>query len=216
MRKYLIAGLIILLPLALTVMLFVFIVDLFTSPFLNMVIGFLLKYKQTLSLLQNPALVKFIARVLIIVLLLIFIFLLGILARWFFFKALINWTNKILSKIPFVKSIYNSLRDIVGAFVSEEGRKAFEYTTMVEFPSEKSLCIGFKSGEIPKEIKEKSKHNLKPVFLPTAPHPISGYLVLVQEDQIYDIKMSNEDAIKFTVSCGLILPGEKLPDATKK
>jgi uncharacterized membrane protein len=215
MRKYLIAGLIILVPILLTIMLFVFLVDLFTSPFLNIVVDFLMRFENALPLLKNPALLIFIARIVIIILLCICIFLLGVIARWFFFRSLLNFTNKVLSKIPFVKSIYKALKDIITSFMAQE-RKAFIKTAMIAFPSKEAYCVGFESGEIPKECQDKVKEKLKPIFVPTAPHPISGYLVMVPENNVYSIDMKNEDAIKFTVSCGLILPGEKIDNEFEK
>ncbi len=215
MKKYLIAGLIILLPLILTIMIFVFVIDLFTAPFLNIFIDFLSRFEKILPLLKNTAVITIFARILIIIMLLIFIFLLGVIARWFFFRSLINMTNKILSKIPLVKTIYKSLKDITSSFIAKE-RKAFTKTAMVAFPSKDSYCIGFESGEVPKECQKKVKKKLKPIFVPTAPHPISGYLVMVNEKEILSIDMKNEDAVKFTVSCGLILPGDKTDDKSKK
>ncbi|NGX56107.1 MAG: hypothetical protein K1060chlam5_00342 [Candidatus Anoxychlamydiales bacterium] len=212
MKKYLIAGLIILLPLALTIMIFIFLVDLFTSPFLNVVTSFLTQFKTTIPLLNNPMFATFISRILIIIMLVVFIFILGVITRWFFFKTIMNWTNKILSKIPFVKSIYNSLKDIISSFLSKEGSKAFKHTILIPFPTKDSYCIGFESGDVPQECQEKIDKKLKPVFLPTAPHPISGYMFFVGEDEALDIDIKNEDAVKFTVSCGLILPGEKIND----
>ncbi|HEU64354.1 MAG TPA: DUF502 domain-containing protein [Chlamydiae bacterium] len=215
MKKYLIAGLIILLPLILTIMIFVFVIDLFTAPFLTMFIDFLSKYEQTLTLLKNPTVITIFARILIIIMLIVFIFVLGVIARWFFFRSLINLMNKIFSKIPLVKTIYTSLKDIISSFM-KKGSKAFTKTAMVAFPSKDSYCVGFESGEIPEECQKKVKEKLKPVFVPTAPHPISGYLVMAIEKEVFSIDMKNEDAVKFTVSCGLILPGEKLDDKLKK
>ena len=200
MKKYIIAGLIIL----------------FNSSFLHFFTNFLLKYQDTFRFLHNKAFVSVIAKILIILLLCVFIFVLGFVARWFFFNSLINMMNKIFSKIPFVKSIYKTLKDVISSFVSVDERKAFRYTTMVEFPSKDTYCVGFVSGDIPHECTEKAKEELTPVFLPTAPHPISGYFVMVPNKLIHKIDMSNEDAVKFTVYCGLILPGEKLPDVFKK
>ncbi|OGN59203.1 MAG: hypothetical protein A3F40_03110 [Chlamydiae bacterium RIFCSPHIGHO2_12_FULL_27_8] len=210
MKKYLIAGLIILLPLLFTIMLFIFLIDLFTSPFLNLFISFLSQYTNAIPLLQNEMLLNVTAKILIILLLCIFIFLLGFVARWFFFRSLISFTNSIFSKIPFVKTIYKTLNDVFSSFISNGKRKAFEKTIMVEFPSKDSYCVGFVSGEIPKEINDKMKMKLTPVFVPTAPHPISGYFLLVEENFLKEIDFSNEDAVKFTVSCGLILPGDNV------
>jgi uncharacterized membrane protein len=146
---------------------------------------------------------------------LVFIFLLGIIARWFFVKSLINLANKILSKIPLVKTIYKSLKDIISSFIAQE-RKAFTKTAMVAFPSDSSYCVGFESGDIPKQCQDKVKEKLKSVFLPTAPHPISGYLIMAPEDKVHSIDMTNEEAVKFTVSCGLIIPEEELSDEPQK
>lgn len=208
MKKHLIAGLIILLPLILTIMIFVFVIDLFTAPFLTMFIDFLSKYEQTLPLLKNPTVITIFARILIIIMLIVFIFVLGVIARWFFFRSLINLMNKIFSKIPLVKTIYRSLKDVIGSFMKKES-KAFTKTAMVAFPSKDSYCVGFESGEIPEQCQDKVKVKLKPVFVPTAPHPISGYLIMAPENSVYSIDMTNEEAVKFTVSCGLIVPEDK-------
>jgi uncharacterized membrane protein len=190
-------------------MIFVFLINLFTSPFLNVVTTFLIKFKTAVPLLNNPTFATFISRVLILIVLLILIFLLGVITRWFLFNAIINFTNKVLNKIPFVKSIYSSLKDIFSSFLSKNGKKAFKNTILVAFPTKESYCIGFESGGVPKECQDKVNKKLKPVFLPTAPHPISGYMFFVIEDETYKIDMKNEDAVRYTLSCGLILPGEE-------
>jgi len=208
MKKYFIAGLIILLPLSVTLMLFVYFVDLFTTPFLSKMLSILTGYKIYLPFLQNQTITVIIARILIIFFLIIFIILLGAITRWFLFNYLMNITNKILSKIPFVKTVYKSLKDIFGAFMSQE-RKAFRYTTMVQFPSEKSYAVGYLSGYTTQEIEEKTKKQLKPIFIPTSPHPISGFLIFIEEKDEYKLDMKNEDSIRYILSCGLIIPEDK-------
>ena len=205
MRKYLFAGLIILLPLILTIFLVVFLVNLFTYPFLDIVSQFLERFNIPLAKDVVPVL----SRIVILLFLVFLIFVLGVLARWFFFKSFINLANTIFSRIPFVKSIFHVSKDIVDALFGGEGRKAFKYTTLVPFPMDHSHCIGFVSGEIPEECKKKVKEKLLPVFVPTAPHPISGYLLMVPEKILNKIDMTNEDAVKFTVSCGIIVPEEQ-------
>jgi uncharacterized membrane protein len=207
MKKYLAAGLIILLPLVLTIMIFVFLIDLFTSPFLNMVTTFLIKFKTAVPILSNQTYATFISRILILIMLLIFVFLLGVITRWFFFNAVIHFTNKILNKIPFVKFIHSSLKDIFSSFLSKDGKKAFKNTILVAFPTKESYCIGFESGGVPKECQDKVNKKLISVFLPTAPHPISGYMFFIIDDETYKIDMKNEDAVRYTLSCGLIVPG---------
>lgn len=207
MKKIFLTGLIILLPLALTIFLIVFLVDLFTDPFLNIVRNFLIE-KQTWIYSSN--LITFFARVLILICLVIFIFLLGLIAKIFFFRWIFNLANKILSKIPIIKPIYNTSKDVIGALFKKDGRKFFKQAVMIPFPSEKSFLIGFVAGDIPTCCQKHSSKELVCVFIPTAPHPISGYILMIPRDQIHFLDMTNEEAIKFTVSCGVIVPGENL------
>ena len=209
MKKYFITGLIILMPLMLTIFLFILLVDIFTSPFLDFFLKFLLKYQDTYTFLQHTKIITFLARIIILVLLVISIFFLGVLARWFLFKTFINWFNKILSKIPIIKTIYKTSRDImVGLFSTKKDKKAFRYPVMIPFPSKHGYCIGFQSGEVPPICMKKIKKELTSVFIPTAPHPISGYMLFIPNSDVKKIKMTNEEAVKYTVSCGLITPEE--------
>ncbi|MBM3183911.1 MAG: DUF502 domain-containing protein [Chlamydiae bacterium] len=201
MKKYLITGLAILLPVALTVIVIVFLVDLFTSPFVHLVKTYLV---PSGTLPEGLALVA--SRILALILLVIFIFLLGVVARWFLIKNILSLTNKILSHIPLIKSIYRVIRDIIAAFFSQDGKKAFKYPVMIPFPYPPSHAIAFQAGEVAEEVQNTLKTPLVSVFTPTAPHPISGFLLFIPKEDVHKIAMTNEEAVKFLVSCGLILP----------
>lgn len=210
MKKYLIAGLIILLPAVLTIMVFAFLIDLFTAPFLDGVRNVIYAFGAQSHHHFPPELVTFVARIIILILICIFTLILGMLARWFFFRSLIHLTDKILSKIPFIRTIFKVCKDVATAvFSSEKKRTAFQYAVMAPFPSKKSECVSFVTGEIPKACSDKVPEKMCAVFIPTAPHPISGYLVLMPEKNITKIEMTNEEAVKFTVSCGVILPEDR-------
>jgi len=204
MKKSFVTGLIIIMPIILTILLFVFLVDLFTTPFLDSIEPFLAS-----KIHLDPTIISFIARIIILFFLFVFILFLGFIARWFFIRPLIKWGNAIIERIPIIKFIYRVTKDIISAFFSPEGRKAFNRPVMLPFPFKDSFSVGFYSGSIPKECIEKSKADLSPVFIPTAPHPISGYLIMVAKEKVKEIKMTNEEAIKFTVSCGVVVPEEK-------
>jgi len=204
MKKYFITGLITLMPIFLTIAIFIFLFDLFTAPFLSLIESGLLKLQPTKTF--SPILITIIARVIAFILICVFVFMLGLVARWFFISSLINWTNKILSKIPFVKTIYKVTKDISEAFANRKEKKLFTNPAMVNFPSPFSYAVGFQTGSVPSECQKHVDKTLTPVFVPTAPHPISGYLVFVDEEKLKRIEMTNEEAIKFTVSCGIITP----------
>lgn len=210
MKKSFLTGLMILLPIAITFFLLSFILDIFTSPFLDMVSDHLGKYKHLLPFLDSPAIVTFLAKIIIIIFFIIGIFLLGALGRWIIFKTLLNWGNFVLLKIPFIKSIYHTSKDLINSIVSLDERKAFVHPVMVDFPSKYSQCVGFLSGSVPPECQKALNKELTAVFIPTAPHPISGYMIFVPKDLVININMTNEEAIKFTVSCGVITPESKV------
>lgn len=209
MKKLFLGGLAILLPVALTFIVFAFIIDFFTEPFIDFTIDILTVFKEEHHVTLNPEATKIFARILILIVLCIFIFFLGVVARWFFFRTIIDVTNKIFSKIPFVKSIYKVTREIFVTLFSPKSKKAFKGPAITFFTSEKSYAVGFIAGEVPKVCQENSKEKLKSVIIPTAPHPISGLLMLVPENKVHPVDMTNEEAIKFIVSCGLIIPPSK-------
>jgi uncharacterized membrane protein len=207
MKKSFITGLIFLLPIAVTFFLISFIFDIFTSPFLDFVTSFVIKYAGSFPFLQDPNVVSFIARIIILVLFCLCILILGFLGTKFFFKSLLSFGNAILMKIPFFKSIYHTTKDLLNSVISIDDRKAFKNPIMVSFPNEKSFCIGFLSGSVPPECEKILNKKLTPVFVPTAPYPISGYLIFAEE--AFNIDMTNEEAVTFTVSCGIITPENK-------
>lgn len=202
MRKYLITGLVILMPVVLTILIIVFLLNFFTTPFVKIVEPFLMQFP-----IAVPAgLALFISRLLSLVLLIAFIFVLGALVRWFLGKHLIAFADRILYKIPFIRTVYKVSRDVISALFSTDGKKAFKYPVMIPFPHKSIYSLGFQAGEVAKECQEKVETPLVSVFMPTAPHPISGFLFLIPQEDVHQLEMSNEDAFKFLVSCGMIHP----------
>ena len=207
MKKHLFAGLVILLPLILTLFILLFLFNLFTSPFVNLATALLSYFPNAYNFLENHNLLEFFSKILVLIFLFFFIFFLGVIARWFFFNSLLNFANRLLCKIPLIKSIYKTSKDIIFAlFSTNKDKKAFERSILVPFPSKKSYCVGFVSGEVPKACQDKIEVPLVPVFVPTAPHPISGYFMLIEKDNTQEIDMTKEEAVKLTVSCGVITP----------
>lgn len=209
MKKYFITGLIILLPLVLTVMVIFFLVNFFTSPFVHFVEEHLFA-KGTLPV----SVTLFISRILAMILLCIFIFILGVVARWFLIKNIISLTSSILSRIPLIKSVYKVSKEVFSALFSLDGKKAFKYPVLIPFPRKPTYSLGFQAGEVAEEIKRVVKTPLVSVFSPTAPHPITGFLFLVPEHEVHKLDMTNEEAVKYLVSCGLIhsVPQEEKDD----
>lgn len=201
MKKYLITGFVILLPLVLTLIVMNFLFNFFTAPFLKLIEPYFIQHTSL-----PMAVVVFISRLLSLVLLCMVIFVLGIIARWFFVRHVLSLTQTILTRIPFIRSVYKVSRDVFAALFSTDGKKAFQYPVMMPFAQKPTYSLGFQAGDVPQECQRVIPEKLVSVFIPTAPHPLSGFLLLAPAKDVYRLDMSNEDAFKYLVSCGMIHP----------
>lgn len=120
----------------------------------------------------------------------------GILASNYFGKMAIARGEKLLKKIPFVKSIYGSVKDMTDAFSSDK-IKSFKETVLVEFPFPGRYTIGFVTKRI--EIDEKPFCS---VFIPPTPIPTAGFLIMVREEELRFLDISIDDALKYIISLG--------------
>ena len=210
MKKYLITGLAILLPTALTLLVIVFLIDIFTSPFLGIVHAVLYFLDSNILYLHDHEIILlFISRLVVLLFIFFIIIALGYLANKLFFKWFLHTFHKIMMKIPFIKKIYKSIRDIIKTFFSEKG-KIFQSSVVINFPYETTYMMGFESQEIPEKITSKLPHlkNGRTVFIPTAIHPTSGFLVMTHEKNIHTTTMTTEEVLKCLISAGLFIPQE--------
>jgi len=208
MKKYFITGLVILLPLAVTIAIVVFIVNFLTKPFIGVVSSFLkshnIMYKRFLFM-SDEQLILYGSKLLILTCLVVFTLLLGMIARWFFFKALISMSDKILHRIPLINKVYKTTQEIIKTiFVTDKG--SFKQVVMVPFPKGGSYVMGLVSRESPKVCSDKAGGELFSVLVPTTPNPTTGFLLMYKKEDIIFLDLKPEQAIKYIVSCGVITP----------
>jgi uncharacterized membrane protein len=209
MKKYFITGLLILLPLALTVAIVTFIVNFLTSPFLGAVENILEYYnipKIGILIFSGDQVYRYASQLFILGAIFMAMVLLGLLARWFFFHYLINLGNYILQHIPVVNKLYKTSQDIINTIFASQSQ-SFKQVVMVPFPQKGIYSIGLITREAPDFCKEEIGADLVSVFVPTSPNPTSGYLLMFKREDIHYIDdMKVEDAAKFIISCGVIHP----------
>lgn len=218
MKKYFFTGFITLLPIILTIVIVVWLFNLFTAPFSGITEMIILAYEKKLGLsLENHSeLVMFLSRVFALFFLLILILLLGVCGQRFLLSFFLKIMDRIFSKIPFVRTIYRLSHDITKAVFSDT-KKTFKETVLLPFPHSDALAIGFVTGESPSVFNQNNipKTDLA-VFVPTAPHPMSGFVLLTPKKLARPVDVSIEDAFKFLISCGVIHPGESLPSEAQE
>ena len=131
----------------------------------------------------------------------IFIYLAGVLASNVIGKRLIHYGESTLPWLPVVRQIYHSIKQILESFSSPQ-RAGFMQVVLTEFPRKGMRVIGFVTNELQEEPGKK----LLTVFIPTSPNPTSGFLQIVNEDEITHTDISVENALKMVVSAGRVSP----------
>jgi uncharacterized membrane protein len=129
----------------------------------------------------------------------------GLFARNYFGRKIIEWVDSALLRIPLLNKIYSAIKQVNDAF-SSTNKTAFRTVALVEFPHPGSRTMGFITGEQQGEIRTKSRQKIVCVFVPTTPNPTSGFLLLVPEDKVTKLEMSVADGIKYIISLGSIAP----------
>lgn len=208
MKKTFLAGLATLLPIAVTIFIVFFIIDFVTAPFVGIVEDLITKHGTQELAEHHHYLLLILSRVIVLLLFVVIVFILGILGRRIFFSWFINLTERIFIKIPIIKSIYRISREISNSVLNMKKEKLFKGTVMVPFPHPQSKALGLLSGMPPGQVRDKKK-DLQAVFVPTAPHPISGFLLMYHENEIEKSTIETEDLFKFLLSCGIYKPGEE-------
>jgi len=211
MRKYFITGLVILLPLTLTILIVAFVVNFLTKPFMGLVIKILSETRiQQIHthILSSDQIIRYGSQIIILIGLVLFTIILGFFARWFIFNGLIKISDKILHRIPLVNKVYKTTQEIVKTlFITD--KNSFKKVVMVPFPRKGLYSLGLVSRRSPEACIKASKNELISVFVPTTPNPTTGFLLLFKEEELIYLDMKTEDAIKYIVSCGVIVPPKK-------
>lgn len=207
-KKSFITGLVILLPLAVTLAVIGFIINLLTQPFIGMVSSFIARFNiaNTGFLFLSPEQVlKYSSQIIILVLLFFLTVMLGMLTRWFVIHSLINFSHRIILRIPLVNTVYKTSRDIIERLMVSD-KKSFQKVVMVAFPRPGTYVLGLVAREAPHVCSRTTGEELISVLVPTTPNPTTGFLLMLKKEELIHVDMKPEDAIKFILSCGVITP----------
>lgn len=127
------------------------------------------------------------------------VYLTGLLAANVMGKRLLRWWDALLARIPLVKSIYTSSKQLTQVF--QEGKSSYRRAVFVEWPRKGVRAVGFVTAEV-----EREGERLVVVYVPTMPNPTSGFALFFREDEVHESGMTVEDAVKFVVSGGVVVP----------
>jgi len=189
-RNYFIAGIVVLIPIGITLYITVFIISISSKILPN-------------EINPNHYLPYNIPGVEIVISLFLITFI-GWLSLSFFGKRILNLFNRFLKKIPILRTIYSALGQMTSAFTS--GGKESKNVVLVEYPRKGTWAVGFATKENSGEISRKTNKKLINVFVPTTPNPTSGFLLMFPFDEVIYLDLTFEEASQFIVSAGTSNP----------
>ena len=202
MKKYLIAGLLVWLPLAVTIWVLQAVLGLLDGVF-----GWLLTARRWCCRWRRTRRSSGCARspgsaccVMLLGLLLTGVFATNIVGQWWLRQG-----HRVLSKIPIVKSIYSSVKQVSDTLFSSSGN-AFRQAVLVQYPRQGSWTIAFVTGKPGGEAAHHLRGDYLSVYVPTTPNPTSGFFLMVPRADVITLAMSVDEALKYVISMGVVAP----------
>ena len=198
MKKYLITGLLIWIPLVITLWVLKLIVDALDQTLLLLPPAF--RTENWLGGLHVPGMG--------VVMTLVIVFLTGLLTTNLIGARLVNFWHDILHRIPVVNSIYSSVKQISDTLFSSSGQ-AFRKALLVQWPHQGMWTIAFLTGRPGGDLVNHLQGDYVSVYVPTTPNPTGGYFVVVARKDVIELDMSVDEALKYIISMGVVPPNGK-------
>jgi uncharacterized membrane protein len=204
LKNDLIAGLLVIIPLATTIWL--------TYTVSTWVINFLTRIPQQLNPFDNlhPVLLNLLNLLVGLAVPLSLILLIGLMARNFVGRWLLDFGERLLQAIPLAGSVYKTLKQLLETLLRDSGNR-FRRVVLVEYPRNGVWSLGFVTGVISGELQSHFSGPMLGVFIPTTPNPTTGWYAVVPEDAVVNLSMSIEDAFKVIISGGIVSPEAPSP-----
>ena len=208
LKNDLIAGLLVVIPLATTIWL--------STVVSRFVLAFLTSIPKQLNpfITLNPLLQDLINLALGLTVPLLGILLIGLMARNFVGRWLLEFGEGTLSRIPLAGSVYKILKQLLETFLRDNSTR-FRRVVLVEYPRKGLFSVGFVTGLVGPSLQPELDETLLSVFIPTAPNPTTGWYTLVPESSVKDLNISVEDAFRTIISAGIVNPDERTSTANR-
>lgn len=199
MKKYLITGLLVLVPLVITIWVLKSLIGMMDQSLLLLPEQW---HPHTLFGSDIPGFG--------VILTFAIVFITGVIATNFFGMQIILLWEKLLNRLPVVKSIYSSVKQVSDTLFSDSGN-AFRKAVLVQFPREGCWTIAFLTGTPGGDVANHLHGDFVSVYVPTTPNPTGGYFLMLPKADVIELEMSVDEALKYIISMGVVAPANKLP-----
>ena len=201
LRRHLIAGLLVWLPIVVTVLILKFLIDLVDSTLLLLPAA--IQPEQLIGF-RIPGLGLLLSGVVLIMTGMVVTNLMG--------RSMVKVWEGLLARIPVVRAIYSASKQLTETLFSGSG-KSFRKVVMVRYPHAGLWTVAFLTGEGMREANVKTGKDLVNVFVPTTPNPTGGFFLMVPREDMIELDMTVDAGIKLILSAGAVVPNDKRPDA---
>ena len=196
LRKWLFTGLLVIVP------------GVITIAVLNWIVGTLDQTLQILPLAWHPdKVLGFHIPGFGVLLTLLILLVVGATASNFAGRKLVQWGDRLVSRIPVVRSIYSSVKQVSDTLFSESGN-AFRTAVLVQWPREGVWTVAFITGTPGGEVAAYLRDEFVSVYVPSTPNPTGGYFVMVRKSDCVEHDMSVDAALKYIISMGVVAPSD--------
>ena len=199
LRNGFISGLVLVAPLGVTLFVLSFLVDRVGKTAANIFFG------RVFDEQLQSGFWSFVLGCASIVIVALLITLVGWLSKLFFARFLLNIGEQVVVRLPFINTIYKSVKQIVNTFAQQQ-KAIFQETVLVEYPRKGMWAVGFMTGNTQGEVQEKTSKQMLNVFVPTTPNPTSGFLLMVPKEDVIKLDMAVGDGMKLIISGGAVVP----------
>jgi uncharacterized membrane protein len=197
LRRYLMAGLLIWLPLATTILIFLFLLQ-FADRALLLLPA---RYQEWLPPVPGLG----------VLLALLILLMTGFLGANLLGQRMVRFYENVLHRIPLVRSVYGAIKHFAEIVFSEEGT-SFKKVLLIEFPRPGLYSICFLTSEDVREVQHRTEDDVVTVFMPTTPNPTTGFMMFVARKDTVELDMSVEEALKMIISLGVVVPQWQIPE----
>lgn len=196
LRRYLVAGLLVWLPILVTVLVLKFLIDLVDSSLLLLPAAI---QPENLIGFRIPGLGILLSGAVLLVT--------GMVVTNLFGRGMVKLWESLLGRIPFVRAIYSASKQLAETLFSGQG-KSFRKVVMVRYPHAGAWALAFLTGDGLAEASARSGRDLVNVFVPTTPNPTSGFFIMVPREEMIELEMSVDTGIRLILSAGAVVPAD--------
>ncbi len=208
MKKYVIAGLLTWLPLAITIWLILWLLGVTDAVFAWFLTGLTALVPAATGLVDMLKKIPGLSVVVLALLMLVTgVFVTNVFGQWW-----VRQWDAMMHRIPIVKSIYSSVKQVSDTLFSSSGN-AFREAVLVQYPREGSWTVAFVTGKPGGEVAEQLEGDWLSVYVPTTPNPTSGFFLIMRRDEVRPLSMSVDQALKYVISMGVVMPNGSSDDA---